>query len=48
MEKKEDKKKFVEPELIKHEEKLDEVTMGILFGSQGGVDGSSPLINKEQ
>jgi hypothetical protein len=26
-EKKEDKKKFVEPELIKHEEKLDEVTM---------------------
>ncbi len=27
VEKKEDKKKFVEPELIKHEEKLDEVTM---------------------
>ncbi len=28
MEKKEEKKKFVEPELIKHEEKLDDVTMG--------------------
>ncbi len=27
MEKKEEKKKFVEPELVKHEEKLDEVTM---------------------
>ncbi len=27
-EKKEDKKKFVEPELIKYEDKLDEVTMG--------------------
>ena len=27
MEKKEEKKDFVEPELIKHEEKLDEVTM---------------------
>ena len=48
LEKKEEKKVFVEPVLVKHEEKLDEVTMGILFGSQGGVDGSSPLINKEQ
>ncbi len=28
MEKKEKKKVFVEPELIKHEEKLDDVTMG--------------------
>jgi hypothetical protein len=28
MEKEEEKKKFVEPELVKHEEKLDEVTMG--------------------
>ncbi len=27
MEKKEEKKEFIEPELIKHEEKLDEVTM---------------------
>ncbi len=26
--KKEEKKDFVEPELVKHEEKLDEVTMG--------------------
>ncbi len=26
-EKKEEKKKFVEPELVKHEEKLDEITM---------------------
>ncbi len=27
MEKKEEKKEFIEPELIKYEEKLDEVTM---------------------
>jgi len=27
--KKKDKKEFVEPELVKHEEKLDEVTMGL-------------------
>ncbi len=33
MEKKEDKKKFVEPELIKYEEKLDEVTMDIFCGT---------------
>ena len=38
MEKKEEKKKvFVEPELVKHEEKLDEVTMGgPLVGSPNG------------
>ncbi len=35
MEKKEEKKYFVEPELIKHEEKLDEVTMGAVGGSGG-------------
>jgi hypothetical protein len=33
MEKKDKKKDFVEPELIKHEEKLDEVTMGAVNGS---------------
>jgi hypothetical protein len=33
MEKKDKKKDFVEPELIKHEEKLDEVTMGGVCGS---------------
>jgi hypothetical protein len=39
MEKKEEKKKeFVEPELIKHEEKLDEVTMGNNFGSPIAAD----------
>ncbi len=27
MEKKEKKKEFIEPELVKHEDKLDEVTM---------------------
>ncbi len=32
LEKKEEKKDFVEPELIKYEEKLDKVTMGP-FGS---------------
>ncbi len=37
-EKKEDKKKFVEPELVKHEEKLDEVTMSgdLMFSPPGG------------
>ncbi len=30
---KKEKKEFVEPELIKHEDKLDEVTMGTLNGS---------------
>ena len=33
MEKKEEKKKFVEPELIKYEDKLDEVTMGAIAGT---------------
>ncbi len=33
MEKKEEKKIFVEPELVKYEEKLDEVTMGGVNGS---------------
>ena len=32
-EKKEEKKVFVEPELIKYEEKLDEVTMGNFNGT---------------
>ena len=36
MEKKEEKKKFVEPELIKHEEKLDEVTTMMHGGSHHG------------
>ena len=34
---KEEKKEFVEPELVKYEEKLDEVTMGNLIAvSPGG------------
>jgi len=28
--KKKDKKEFVEPELVKHDEKLDEITRGFL------------------
>jgi hypothetical protein len=37
-EKKEEKKDFVEPELVKYEEKLDEVTMGAVNGSPFGND----------
>jgi hypothetical protein len=38
MEKNKEKKKFVEPALVKHEEKLDEVTMkyGVGSDSHGG------------
>jgi hypothetical protein len=35
-EKKEGKMKFVEPELVKHKEKLDEVTMMPVVGSPNG------------
>ncbi len=35
MEKKKEKKEFVEPELVKHEENLDEVTMGNGVGTVG-------------
>jgi hypothetical protein len=40
-EKKEDKKKFVEPELVKHEEKLDEVTM-MPMSPNGGMTQINP------
>ncbi len=40
-EKKEEKKVFIEPELVEHEEKLDEVTMGDVMGSPpGGANGA--------
>ncbi len=38
MEKKEEKKVFVEPELVKYEDKLDEVTMGTLNGTMTQID----------
>ncbi len=42
MEKKEEKKDFVEPELVKYEEKFDEVTMGGQpVGSLGGGSGGT-------
>ncbi len=37
MEKREEKKKFVEPELVKHEQKLDEVTMQLVGSPNGDI-----------